>query len=650
MITIFILIAVAVIMIAIGLKEDIVIEEYIAIVDIDEYGNMTVEETYVIDYNGEYNERWRDINYKKQHYKNPLFSDVSRELYENDIAKLELAEVLNVTVDGQDITRFVKTGYSFNGDYDKFGEPVECDPYSKYCDSMYLDATKAGGLQGETIIAYRYQINGMMTHYNDISELNYRLFEYMEGTVKKATVSIFLSADSSLYQENDFYCYGHGVSKGNINQAVIDKVNPAQPDFTYTASNIKNEEFFEIRLLFPRTLFENVDSKNIVKTNMFDKITEYEKGLAKETNIKYNVAQICMGISVVIVLLTVVIIIIVYKKYDKEYEPAFQGEYYRELPAKRTPAEMSYLYYFGTINDEDITATILDLIRKGYLELDQNGDDINDDDPNYILIKSSNPPKEIPELHESILMNWFINEIGDGKKVSFEQIEKYGKSYNNAEIFQKRTLEFKKSLKETCANYDFFEKKLAVGKLKALVYGVILFIISFMIIFVAEMFDIDASVQFIITFICALIYTVYVLSIKKRSVNGNEEFTKWKAFKNFLVDFSSFEDYPIPGVKVWEEYLVYATSLKIADKVMKQLEVKMPEFEESESTYYRYSYYGSRRRARFYYGLTHSLTTARMNTVTTIAAHNASKAGGGHGGGFSSGSSFGGGGGGGRSR
>ena len=52
MITIFILIAVVVIMIAIGLKEDIVIEEYIAIVDIDEYGNMTVEETYVIDYNG----------------------------------------------------------------------------------------------------------------------------------------------------------------------------------------------------------------------------------------------------------------------------------------------------------------------------------------------------------------------------------------------------------------------------------------------------------------------------------------------------------------------------------------------------------------------------------------------------------------------
>ena len=157
-------------------------------------------------------------------------------------------------------------------------------------------------------------------------------------------------------------------------------------------------------------------------------------------------------------------------------------------------------------------------------------------------------------------------------------------------------------------------------------------------------------VELIIIFIIGVFYIVYVLNIKKRSVEGNEEYAKWKAFKNFLVDFSSFEDYPIPGVAVWEEYLVYATSLKIADKVMKQLEVKLPNFEENESTYFRYTVHRRHRGMAIYYGLTHSLNKARMNTNTTIAAHNASKAGRGHGGGFSSGSSFGGGGGGGRSR
>jgi uncharacterized membrane protein len=114
------------------------------------------------------------------------------------------------------------------------------------------------------------------------------------------------------------------------------------------------------------------------------------------------------------------------------------------------------------------------------------------------------------------------------------------------------------------------------------------------------------------------------------------------------------KDYPIPGVAVWEHYLVYATSLKVADKVMDQLKVKLPteDLESSDSTYLGMGY-----RARgFYFGyflgrFQGSLSTARTNSIQTITAYNAARAGrSGHGGGFGGGSSFGGGGGGGRSR
>ena len=162
------------------------------------------------------------------------------------------------------------------------------------------------------------------------------------------------------------------------------------------------------------------------------------------------------------------------------------------------------------------------------------------------------------------------------------------------------------------------------------------------------MFTVSAIVNYIIIAVITVAYLLYVATIKKRTVNGNEEYTKWKAFAHFLEDFGNMKDYPMPGIEIWEEYLVYATSLKLADKVMEQLKVKLPNISDMEGgtftrTVYVHHY------SPFYVtrSISTAMTNARMTAVSTIAAHNASShSGGGHGGGFSSGSSFGGGGGG----
>lgn len=342
-------------------------------------------------------------------------------------------------------------------------------------------------------------------------------------------------------------------------------------------------------------------------------------------------------------------IIFAYKKYDKEYKAIFDGDYYREIPnSNRTPAEMSYLYYFGKNNDEDITATMLDLIRKKVLILDTNGEGINKNKPDFVLKLNEEVFKNTNlKLHEKKLVKWFIDVIGDGKIVSFKQIEEYGKNYKNAEIFQKCGLEFNNSIKEVCKDYNFFDRVSIDGKKKAFASGifiVLIFIISFVI---AGIFNIDATFNYIIMSILLVIYYVYIASIKKRSKEGNEEFVLWKAFKNFLCDFSNFEDYPIPGVAVWEEYLVYATSLKIADKVMKQLDVKLPEYNDIDCTYLSADFHV---RYLYFHTINNVVGNARRISTSTISAHNSKATSSGRGGGFTAGSSFGGGGGGGRSR
>ena len=53
---------------------------------------------------------------------------------------------------------------------------------------------------------------------------------------------------------------------------------------------------------------------------------------------------------------------------------------------------MSYLYHFKRINNEDLTATILDLIRRKYLVLDTLGERVTE----KILISNLLKPKSDP--------------------------------------------------------------------------------------------------------------------------------------------------------------------------------------------------------------------------------------------------------------
>lgn len=97
----------------------------------------------------------------------------------------------------------------------------------------------------------------------------------------------------------------------------------------------------------------------------------------------------------------------------------------------------------------------------------------------------------------------------------------------------------------------------------------------------------------------------------------------------------------VPELVLWEKYLVYATAFGIADKVLKQLKVKYPEF--SDDTYLSNTAY--------FYLMAHTdFNTSFVNTVSTSmqrayqssVASSSSSSGSGFGGGFSGGGGFGG--------
>ena len=602
---------------------------YTADVVVDEYGNITVDEYLVT--NMRYLER--EVKTGKNHYHNPLFYNIGYDYYKNDTATF---------VTNEAYVKLYKGDYFEDAGCREITDLVSNSNKKVSSGSIYIDGREILTLDDMATFHFHFVIQGMVTSYNDCAELNYILFEEFGCKVKKLGVTVTLPDNDADFE--DVYCYGHGLNRGSIKQNGTQSID-------YVSKNIGASDELEMRIVFPTSLVNNINDNNVIAVNMKDKIVTYENDLHNKDVIRNIVAIIINVVTVAVVVGMVLITIHVYKKYDKEFTPKFDKEYLRELPFKYTPAEMGYLYYFGKTNDEDVTATLLDLIRRGFVKMDYFGEtDAKDPDFTFSLNQDKLNSNGYELLdHEKHLITWFFNHIGNGSEVTIKQIESYGKKYNNATQFESDGKKFKSTILQECKGRDWF-LNLKTGKSKASSFAMIPIGAGILFFIVCSLFVISAMVNYVILAVVTVVYLGYVATIKKRTVNGNEEYAQWKAFGHFLEDFSTMEDYPMPGLEIWEEYLVYATTLKLADKVMEQLKVKLPELDNLEEGTYMRTYYMGHSYGRFYItnSISNAINRAHYTSVSTISAHNAQSHGGGHGhgGGFSSGSSFGGGGGG----
>lgn len=644
-----------------GCFNDIKIENYEATYTFNENGDALVCEVYTYNYSGDYHAKYRDIDLNKFNAQNPIDQD------RNDVASfadkygnslVDVTSLVTVMVDGKTYSsksiskeHSYSTSYAYvgiTGEFDEEGNVIGCDPSSRTCESIfvYLPA----GFGDETVFTYTYTIKGALTLYNDVASFNWNIFKYNESDVKNGKVKFVFPEQS---KADDLRVWARGAHKeGSVE---ITSNNTIEVVF----GCIKKDVALEVRVLSSTSLYPSCASKNKVNSNVLDDIIEFETAQSEIDNMRIMISRILYYGAFVLLGVMILIVVYVYNRYDKEYKPEFDLEYLRELPNEQlTPAEMSYLYYFGKINDEDCTATLLDLIRRGYLKLDENNSEINDKDPNFKIGIIDGCDYTSLKSHEKYLIEWFIKKIGDGNKVTIKQIEDYPKSESRANEFMQSSMKFVKLCKDEGKKHHYIES--AADKTSAFVFLLIPFIYLILSLYLTEVFNLDANFAIFVSLVTFAVYLIYVATIKKRTKVGAEEFAKWKAFKAFLNDFSQMEDYPMPGIIIWEKYLVYATSLKMADKVMEQLRVKLPNIDEASSkeevwfyddraTFMRRFY--SRRYGFYFARISNSYKTAKTTGFQTIATAQAKgSSGSGRGGGFSGGSSFGGGGGGGRSR
>ena len=479
--------------------------------------------------------------------------------------------------------------------------------------------------------AVRYILPQGVTVYKDTAQFNRKMVgENWEKSIRNVQVTVELPEEIS---KEKIYAFGHGPLTGNV-----EILNGRE--IKYTLENYYPGEFLETNILFPKEIVSEINKKYIKNKNAFSEIMKMEKNFAEEANRERERAVKIMGLKWAVFGAAACWIIFVgtfiYLKNGKRYKvKAPYGEYFRELPDDYTPAVAGAVVSRTAIKPEHLFATVMDLVRKDFLELIEEGNQT-------ILRRTEERDFTSLKPYEKYVLDWYINDMGDGMEVVLENVEKYISGSRNAKKFYSKYQVWYKGVADDLKNLGIVKaKSKKIPTLLGVFTGFLMFPGG---VFMAQKFG---EPKFMIFTFGAIPFIIFSGSKRKLSLEAEEAYARWSAFKKFLVDYSNLEEAKTASIHIWEHYFVYAVALGVAEKVARAYKKISALRGEEENIgvgrYYRPSLMNSYMYSRAFRNVERYTAGAANRSIREVSKSNHSSAGG-RGGGFSGGSSGGGGG------
>lgn len=515
----------------------------------------------------------------------------------------------------------------------------------------------------EKTFIYEYTLLNVAERYKDIGVFNRKVIDSnWDVPLENIHITILIPEGAN---KEDLKVFAHGPLTG-VSKIVDERT------FTFEVPEVMPGTFVETLAIFPPQLIP--DSKRVYDETKLPSILENEQKLAEEANRERERAREEMRrreelerkrlerearlksirdriwpVFVVILLGGLYSWIKFVLKYGRDPKPEFQGDYYRELPGDYTPAVMTYLLTKGRIDSKDLMATIMDLVRKKKITINriqrEKGLVFKKMEEGYEISKIDGAVLDDLYPHESFLIHWFIDKLGDGRSLVLDDLKSILKKRSKALEFHEDYEEFRSLVREQGEAQGFFTKNDLSGSSKYVLIALALLIGG--PILTIGLKAASGVFMFLLGFV--FLFTMWVVyTIRKRTRYGVGQVAKWKAFKKFLLHFSNMDKAEIPSIVIWEHYLVYAISLGVAKEVIEQLPQVFSEAELMDPSLTYMRAYGSLNNLMLMNSMITSTTNSISSAISTAdIASSPNSSGSGTGGGFSGGSSGGGGGGGG---
>ncbi len=435
-------------------------------------------------------------------------------------------------------------------------------------------------------VIIEYDFINVITIYNDIAELQYKVWgEYWDVEAGQLTTNVHLPSQNGVkYWLNPPYYAANSTWLGSVLNVI--------------AGPIPSGNFFEIRLTIPKEQFNNPVFARQVNIDALTQIEKVQNDYQNNINF-YSTLYYILGI---LMLLSLIIPFRIYLKYGREPKTTYQGEYESEPPTNDPPAMVNAISGKGYRKDvgkpamEGFQATIMDLINRGYLGIESVAEGKKSKKSVIIKFTSTTHTSEL-DSHE-IDAIFLLKSFSEGGVLNLNKMNKMLKDKDKALTLKTsyETWQFGFS-QQYLSESTIKEYFISAGNKYTKNYGIIALILAGAVYYFirtstlpAASFLVQTSIILAITGVICLISPPKVAG--RWTQKGVDYNAKWQAFKKYLLDFSLIKDHPPESVAIWNKYLVYATALGVADKVLKSMEISIPEEQIKQSNIYLFHYYG----------------------------------------------------------
>lgn len=315
-------------------------------------------------------------------------------------------------------------------------------------------------------------------------------------------------------------------------------------------------------------------------------------------------------------------------------KPADIGDYWRDVPDD-PPAVAAAFLKWNTVDGTAYSATILDMARRGHLRIEEEVRErvLRSDVTEHRFVKTA--PRLPDELRpfERRAREWLFR---DGDEITQEELvvrnrAEQTRSHSMWTSFQK---EVQADLR--ARNYIVRGKQVAFGLHALIVVGLAGLAIAGLVL--------GAWFAAGLAGATALILLPLGVLHRSRTPHGTRRYWEWRGLQRFLKDFSRLDEAPAGHLVLWEQYLVAAVALGVAEELLEGLEVWFPEVLQEGSGFATWYVASSAGRGHGSVGAIGSFGSS-FGTAAVSSSTPASSGSGG-GGGFSGGGGGGGGGGG----
>lgn len=343
--------------------------------------------------------------------------------------------------------------------------------------------------------------------------------------------------------------------------------------FQFKGNDISRDEAVIIRTVFPTSVFNEqiqINDSNFSLTFAENEEMEYRQNLIQQEAEQARNYELALNAVMIMVGLSIICFVYFYRRYGSRHKINISPNNSIMIPGRQKPAAIGWLLMNQTIIGAHVTATLLDLARRGYFKIEEKEADEEETSWFSTLEQKSiyrvqlldKDPKSYSSISEweHDLFSFVTKRIKEeGNKM--EDIFKF----SDSEV-AKWFYAWKQEVSANCKEQDWIDKNSYIGVFWNLGLQSALLLTGLALIFILHPI---MAVAMGVSFLAA----VLSLAIIRRTPKGEELYKTWNNYRNAL---KNAKEYSIPDDKLGLHF-IYGIALGLSKQDFEQLFEQNPD-------------------------------------------------------------------------